>query len=410
MSDLTQRLLTLIGVAALSATSAARAEGPTRSAGVSLPRPAGLPDRLYAGDVFTTGGSRAHIVIVEGEDAARPARWMRIDDQGAVVWQADHRCPNFSDFTTLLDPAGKGAAATRAVCKVGRQIIGVDVDTGREAWSFTDPRPLYMTVRAEDRVAVSVDNAQVAVLDVATGKELQRIDVDGAVLEAAAVTPKGPIALLVRDSADAETGAIELPVGEGGALEKVATSGDDPGRRLIAIAIGGPATKGIKKPRVLWSTPFAGYSFDIHATAGALIGEPSRDRVTAYDPLTGKALWERPELDEEARAWGSDGGAFARPLAGGGVLYGAVDARIGKTLWDAQIADALPPLAVGADEGDLGVVWQGGFLIADFASGKTRFEHRLGPGERFVSLRTLPGSVLWVVASGDARTMVVARW
>ncbi|MCC6619689.1 MAG: PQQ-binding-like beta-propeller repeat protein [Deltaproteobacteria bacterium] len=407
------QVLLVAGLALVGAAGPAMAADPSEPSqlgeGISLPRPTGIPDRLYGGDVFTTGGARAHIVIVEGDDASRPARWMRVDDAGAVLWEADHRCPNFADFTTLLEPQGTGASAARAVCKVGRTVIGVDVDTGREAWSFTDPRPLYMTVRAGDRVATSVDNEQVVVLDAATGKELLRFDVDGAVLEAATLTPKGPIALLVQDSADAESASIELPVGEGGALEKVPYSGDDPGRRLVAIAIGGPARRGIHKPRVVWSVPFGGYSFDIDATAAALIGEPARERVTAYDPATGKALWERPEPDGEVRAWGNEGGAFARPLAGGGVIYGALDGVRGKVIWDAQVADALPPLAVGAGDGDLGVVWQGGFLIAAFGNGKTKFERRLSPGEQLIALRTTATSVLWVTTSGGTRTLQVAR-
>ncbi|MFO0751206.1 MAG: PQQ-binding-like beta-propeller repeat protein [Myxococcota bacterium] len=396
----------LAALVLIPATSHAAEPAPIAATGVSLPRPAGLPaDRTYAGAVFATGGDAGHVVVSEGSDPARPAHWMRVDDDGRIVWEADHACPTFDDYATVFTPS----RVARTVCKVGGLVIAVDLADGREAWRFTDPRPLYMIVAAGGRVAVSVDNEQVAVLDAMTGRELLRYDVEGAVLEAAAESERGPLALLVRDSPErGPPDTIDLPVGPGGATAKVELAGDDPGRKLVAIAIGGPAVAGVSRPTPRWAVPFAGYSFDLQPSLGAVIGEPSDGRTTSYDLATGRVLWERPTVEGEQLTWADDGGVFARPLAGGGILYGALDARRGKTLWSGTIATDATVAAVGAGDGDLGVAFGAGFRMADFATGHITADQAFEPGEQLVSLHSTRRSVLWVSAQGDSRAVHVA--
>lgn len=372
----------------------------------SLPRPAGLPDgRTYAGAVFTTGLERGHVVISEGPNPDRPARWVSLDDDGRTLWEAEHTCPNFNDLATLLAPAGSG----RVVCKLGGEILGVDVATGAEAWRFTDPAPLYMTVTAGGRVAVSLDNAQVAVLDGASGREVARFDVAGGVLEAAADTARGPVGLMVVDSPTAVSQSVDLPTGPHGELEAIALAGDDPGRRLVAFDIGGPERVGVTAPVVRWSTRFAGYSFDLEPSNGVVIGRPNEGRTTAFSLDDGHVLWERPLEDAESLAWGEDGGVFARRLSGGGILYGALDARRGKTLWTHTAAADGALVGVGQGGGDLGVAWERGFVLAWFARGGAKLGPlAFGGDDTLVGLRSTARSVLWVTARGDSRTVRVA--
>ncbi|MBL8788228.1 MAG: PQQ-binding-like beta-propeller repeat protein [Deltaproteobacteria bacterium] len=392
---------------AIAPTHQAAAEAPLRidERGIPLVRPESLPRRTYAFSTFVVGTDDVHIVVSEGTDADRPARWLAVDNRGNFAWSADHACPNFDDYTTLF------TVDQRVVCKWRKQIVAIDTKTGKEAWRFSDPRPMYITAGAAGRVAVSIDNQQLAVLDAATGREVARYDVDGAVLEAVAATAKGPMALLVQDTPGVVKDTIELPTGEGGALEKVELSGDDAGRRLVAVAIGGKPQKGIAPMKPAWTTPFEGYSFDVQPTAGVVVGLPREGIRAGWDLADGKLLWERKETEGELFFFGDDGGIFAHRLPGvaaelaalADYSWGAVNARTLKPLWELPLPAGDRPMNGGQGGGDAGIVTTGGFLLARYADGQTLASARVDPGYELVGLRSTKRSVLWVVQRDDER-------
>ncbi len=389
----------LIGPA--SAHAGDRVVGPE---GVALPQPMGLPDRLYKGNVFTTGTDKVHVVIVESDDASKPARWTAIDDDGRVKWTADHACPDYDHFTELR-PA---AAAGRIVCNVEQLVIGVDLATGAEAWRFTDPRPVYVTVAAGSRVAVSIDNQQVAVLDAVKGTEVARWDTGGAVLEAAIETSEGPLALFVKSSDKMKQDSMELPIGKDGGLERIDVDGDDPGRVMLALAIGGPAVKGLKSMKPRWSVPFAGYSYDLDGVDGVIVGRPEDGFSVGYDALTGKTLWRRPEQKGELVDWGDDGGAFAL-RSDSGTTWGALAPKTGKPRWTKALELTDEPTGVGGGKGEVGIATQTGFVVAS-VGGQILVQQPLALGQQFVALRSTSRSVLWVATQEGERQLYLKRF
>lgn len=266
-------------------------------------------------------------------------------------------------------------------------------------WRFSDPRPLYITAGAQGRVAVSVANQALAVIDAKDGRELMRLDTRGAVLEAVAPTPDGPFALLVQDTPGRVEETIELAVGEGGALERVPLSGDDPGRKLIAVAIGGPAPKtgaSLAPMTPRWAAPFEGYSFEITPTLGAVVGQPRENVRAAWDLADGKLLWERPMRDDELVFFGEDGAAFARPDENGDYVFGAMDPKTLAERWKKPLPPGVKPRVGGLGGGDLGLVTTAGFLLVRYADGAERTAITVPDGRELPNLRSTSRSLIWV--------------
>jgi hypothetical protein len=375
--------------------------------GIALPRPEQLPRRAYGWNTWLLGSDDLHVVVAEGEHLERPARYQAFDNGGRARWQADHACPNFDEFTTIFALEKAKGQPGRIICKWKRQIIAVDLATGKEAWRFSTEQPLYITAGAQRRVAVSVANRQLAVLDGADGREVLRIDTEGAVLEAVAATSAGPLALLVWDTPGRVKETIELAVGEGGALERVELSGKDPGRKLIAVPINGLPMKGkvtLSPLRPLWAAPFEGYSFEVSATAGAVVGQPREDVRAAWDLSDGTLLWERPVLEGELVFFGEDGGAFARRDERGGHVWGAMNARTLEVLWQKSLPAGTRPIIGGQGGGDVGLVTSGGFHLVRFKDGAERTALTVASDLELANLRSTPKSLLWV-AQRDAE-----RW
>jgi|GEM_PF-2785652 len=402
------RRLIFIAAFLVSATPAL-AEPPARydERGTTLFRSDALARTSYAWNTWLLGDDDTHVLVAEGELDDRPARYQGIDNQGNVTWTADHGCPNFDDYTTLFAVAGPKGGVGHIICKWQKQIIAVDMKTGKEAWRFSDPSPMYITAGAQNRVAVSIANQQLAVLDASSGRELMRIDVEGAVLESVAATKDGPLAFLVWDSPGREKDTIELAVGEGGALEKVELSGDDPNRKLVALPIGGPAKRSINsgfvpmKPR--WTAPFGGYSFDVTPTNGAVIGVPREGIHAAWDISNGKLLWERPFVEGESLYFGEDGAAFARLDKTGNYVFGAFNVKTQAVIWQKPLPPGDKPLAGGQGGGDLGLVTSGGFQLVRYSDGNPRFAMRVEAGLDLSNLRSTPRSLLWVTQRDTER-------
>jgi len=398
------RRLILIATILASATPAF-AEAPARldERGTTLFRSEALARKSYAWNTWVLGDDNVHVVVAEGELNDRPARYQAYDDKGNALWSGDHACPNFDDYTTIFAVAGAPGTPGTLVCKWKKQIIGVSLATGKEAWRFSDPSPMYITAGAQNRVAVSIANQQLAILDATSGRELSRIDVEGAVLEAVAATKEGPLALLVWDSPGREKDTIELAVGEGGALERVELSGDDPGRKLVALPIGGPAKKGTQKMKPLWATPFGGYSFDVTPTLGAVIGVPRENTQAAWDIATGKQLWERPFGDSDFTLFGEDGAVFARSDVNGNYTWGAMDPKTLKPIWEKPLPPGDKPVTGGQGGGDIGLVTSGGLQLVRFSDGKERYTMHAEAGLEWSNLRSTPRSLLWVTQRDTER-------
>lgn len=395
-------LLHTLSAAVLALSPAAHAEPALRVGpdGLAITRSDALPRRSYAWSHWLLGNDEVHVLVTESERTDLPARYAAFDNAGVQVWSADHACPNFDDFTTVFEVEG------RIVCKWKRQIIAVDLKTGKEAWHFSDPRPMYITAGAKDRVAVSIDNQQLAVLDAKNGREVMRIDTEGAVLESVAASKDGPLALLVWDSPGREKDTIELPTGEGGALERVELSGDDPGRKMVALPLWGPDKKQVQPMKPRWAAPFGGYSFELTPTGGVVVSVPRENVRAAWDLADGKLLWERPMKDDETWILGDDGIAIAHPdgqLAGARYVWSAVDARTLKPRWEKPLPVAGKPGAGGQGGGDLGLITSEGFALVRFADGVVRQSFTVEPGLELSSVRSTPKSLMWILQRDTER-------
>jgi hypothetical protein len=207
------------------------------------------------------------------------------------------------------------------------------------------------------------------------------------------------MAILVWDSPGQDKDTIELPVGDGGQLEKVELSGDDPGRKLVGVAIGPKALAAktpIAKMSPRWRVPFEGFSFDIAASAGVVVGEPSDGVRTAWDATDGKLLWKHDEVEGELFFFGENGAGFTRPDGKGGFVFGAMDSRTKAVRWQKPLPAGERPLAGGQGGGDLGVITSGGFYLVRFDDGAARFSMPLEPGIELANIRSTTKSLLWV--------------
>jgi hypothetical protein len=389
----------LVALLALIPSTAAHAEAPLRVGpdGLTISRSDSLPRRSYAWNHWLVGNDDVHVLVTESDRTDLPARYAAFDNAGIQLWAADHACPNFDDYTTVFEVEG------RIVCKWKRQVIAVDMKTGAEAWRFSDPRPMYITAGAKDRIAVSIDNQQLAVLDAKDGREVMRIDTEGAVLESVAATKDGPLALLVWDTPEREKDTIELPTGEGGALERVELSGDDPGRKMVGLPLWGRPTKGVIAMKPRWTTPFGGYSFDLTPTGGVVVSVPRENVRAAWDLADGKLLWERPMRDDEMWILGEEGIAIVHPDDSGRYVWGAVDPRSLAPRWEKPLPVEGKPGAGGQGGGDLGLITERGFALVRFADGAVRQSLTLDPGLELSSIRSTRKSLMWVLQRDTER-------
>jgi outer membrane protein assembly factor BamB len=370
-----------------------------------LARPADLPDRLYNFETYMTGTDDVTVVMTEGPSPERPAIWQAYDAKGQVLWTRAHTCPDFDAHTEpfVVDDS--------IVCKSRRSILAVDLVSGDERWRFTDSRNLYITAGAQGVVATSINNEEVAVLDAKNGSVLQRFNVGGAVLEAVAATPKGPLALLVQDPPGKVEETIVLPGEAGEEPLRIGLSGLDKERRLVAQPLSRqPLGDGLQPLAPLWTTPFEGYSYAVFPSGGAVVGEPSEGMQVGWDLTNGKVLWSRPLPEDEVSAFGSEGGAFARPARGGksGFVYGTIDPMTGRTRWERPMADGEVPLAAGQGSNVMGFITKQGLLVADFATGRATRRLTVPKERELTSMRATPSFTMWVTKRDWERWFHVA--
>jgi len=390
----------MVAMAAMAAPT--NTERPTET---PIARPADLPDRLYNFETYLTGNDEVTVVMTEGPSAEHPAVWQAYGARGQVLWTRAHTCPDFDAHTEPF------VVDDRIVCKSSKSIVAVDLASGDERWRFTESRTLYMTVGAQGVVATSINNEEVAVLDAKTGSVLQRFNVGGAVLEAVAATPRGPLALLVQDPPGKVEDTIVLPGEAGEEPLRISVSGLDKERRLVAqplsrVALG----EGLQPLAPLWATPFEGYSYAVFPSGGAVVGEPSEGLKVGWDLTTGKVLWTRPLPEDEVSAFGSEGGAFARPASDGkpGFVYGTIDPMTGKTRWELRMADGEEPRAAGQGSNVMGFITNQGALVADFATGRATRRVTVPKERELTSMRASPSFTMWVTKRDWERWFHVA--
>lgn len=261
------------------------------------------PGATWADEVFLVGDSERTVVVTMGRDEARPAIWRAFDAQGRELWRREHACPDFRDYAEVKL---EGELAT---CKMSHALTALDATSGEERWRFADSRRLYMNDIEGGRVAVSINNEELAVLDAKTGERVLRLDTPGAVFQRLAPTASGPFAILVQDPPGRVERTIDVDLGDG--PQKVALADVDAERRLVAVPVDG-ASQDLVPLKPVWSVPFEGYSFTIIVAAGTLIAEPSEGVRVGWDTQTGAQRWAVRVHDGDVAAFGRFGSVVAK--------------------------------------------------------------------------------------------------
>ena len=298
------RLLTLLSSLILSPSLIGLAHSrPAPEPTIIDLEPVRVPGATFFDEVYIVGDEKTTLVVSMGRNEERPAIWRAFDAKGRERWRREHACPDFSDYAELRFEGGL------ATCKMSFSLTAFDVASGAERWSFLSPRPLYMNDIEAGRVAISVMNQELAVLDARTGRTVLRIDTPGAVFQRLASTPSGPFAVLLQDPPGRVERSIDLDLGDG--PRRVVVAEPDAERRMVAVPVGGTAS-GLVAMKPVWAVPFEGYSFKVEEAAGALIGEPSEGLRVAWDALTGAQLWTAKIKDDELAAFGRLGGVATK--------------------------------------------------------------------------------------------------
>jgi outer membrane protein assembly factor BamB len=211
---------------------------------------------------------------------------------------------------SLESAYGVGAAPlasgkTLFACLADEAVVALDPATGERRWEHRCPAGRSAPVAAAGRVILGLTSGDLLALDASSGKQAWRIGVDG------------PMSF-----APAAMGSSVL-VGDGG-------------RRLRCV----DAETG----RVLWTRAVKGrFQGDGPAVSTrAVVFALDSMEVEAYDPATGRRLWNR---------WAGTIHLSSPAMAGNLVLYGsrtrlvALDARTGDDAWQVELdAEVACPL------------------------------------------------------------------
>lgn len=366
----------------LALSTALLACGGPQVTDVTFLAPAADSGRAYSGEIYMLADAERTYVVSESGQDELPARWVAADAGGRVLWTALERCPDFRA------PPMLGATAAGIFCKRATEIVGIDPALGVERWRWAPGPPLYITAAAGDRLATSVANEVLAVLDLASGRLTRRFLTDGAVLEAVAETDAGPVAVLVTEDRPAA-------------------------RRLVIQPIDGEAPAGDATPEPLqptWSRPFEAYSFDLRVPGDAVIGAPREGLQACYDLADGHLRWLdflelRPPL-----AWGSEGGASWGVSADGASAWvGLVDPATRTVRWQRPWAYGSPPVSASATERYTLFAGQEGWALYRPSDGAALASGSVRPGESLRSLAASDGAVTWMVGGAGSRTLHHAR-
>jgi outer membrane protein assembly factor BamB len=220
------------------------------------------------------------------------------------------RLEDGSEAWTVAAAYGVGAAPlvlgnTLYACLGDEAVVALDPSTGARRWEHRCGAGRSAPVLAGGRVVLGLRTAEVLALDAATGRPAWRLPVDGAVSFAPAAVGSSVV------------------VGDGG-------------RRLRCV----DAESG----RVLWTRSVKGrFLGDGPAVSPrAIVFALDSLEVEAYDPATGRRLWNR---------WMGTFHLSSPAVAGDVVLFGArtrlvaLDARTGDDAWQVELdAEVACPL------------------------------------------------------------------
>ena len=263
---------------------------------------AGLGGSVLASPVIARG--RVFVGTTRGLTA------FRLED-GREVW-------------TVTAAYGVGAAplvsgATLYACLGDEAVVALDPATGARRWEHRCAAGRAAPVLAGGRIVLGLRTAELLALDAATGKPAWRLPVDGAVTFAPAAV--GP-SVIVGDGGrrlrcvDAESGRVLWTrsvkgrfLGDGPAVSPRAIVFSMDNLELEAYD---PATG-----RRLWNRWIGTYHLSSPALAGGVVLVGSRTRLAAFDAASGDDAWEA-ELGAEV----------ACPLVADGTVYALAGSRL----------------------------------------------------------------------------------
>ena len=308
-----------------------------------------------AGIKLTSMGDRTLIAVPPAEDDEAAAKvgaaWYGVDpgmdaQTARVVWTSRLACPLAGGIGEVL------ATPTLVLCRTDHDVFALAPQDGTVRWRFHHKKNLAPMATAGQRVAVNVDNEELDVLDLANGRVLRRFALHGAPLQAAALSPNGPLAFVVAKVADnAAPGHSHQILAQ--PLAEAASTTD---ARIEPLA-------------PLWQMPFGGADYRLVPSQTTLVATPIAGVVDARDLATGHVLWADstlllPTLEP-----------LAAGLAVGGIRpdgvrwVGLADPRTKVTTWRRPwTLGALH--GVGLDNGHLVWLGDGGWLVTRAKDGQ----------------------------------------
>ena len=304
-----------------------------------------------SGVKLTSIGDRTLIAVPPPAGDDKGAFWYGVDpgmdaQTARVVWSSRVACPVASSSGEVL------ATPSVVLCRTDHDVFALAPQDGSVRWRFHHKQKLAAMVTAGQRVAVSVDNEELNVLDLANGRVLRRFAMHGAPLQAAAQSPNGPLAFIV----------VRMP------------EGAPPGHshRIVAqpLAEAASTTEAKLEPlQPLWHVAFGGADYRLVPSQSALVATPVAGVIDARDLATGKTLWADPVPLLPTLEPLTDGLAVGGIRPDGVRWIGIADTRTKITNWRrAWPFGALH--GVGLDNGH--VVWlgDGGWLVTRATDGQ----------------------------------------
>ncbi len=299
---------------------------------------------------LTSVGDRTLIAVQAPEGDDKGAFWYGVDPgmdaaTARVVWTSRVACPLPTVGEVLATPS-------LVLCRTDHDVFALAPQDGGVRWRFRHKKPLALMATVGERVAVNVDNEELVVLELATGRVLRRFALLGAPLQAVGESPNGPLALIVAKAADG------APAGQ--THEIVAQPLSDAASTTNAQ---------LEPLAPLWRTPFGGADYRLVPSQTTVVATPVPGVIDARDLATGKVLWAEPVPLLPTLEPLTDGLAVGGIRPDGLRWVGIANTRTKITVWRrAWPFGALH--GVGLDNGHVVFLGDGGWLVARAKDGQ----------------------------------------
>lgn len=332
---------------------------------------------------LTSVGDRTLVTVPAPAGDDKGAFWYGIDpgmdaQTARVVWTTRLACP-------VAAAQGEIVATTNAVlCRTDHDVFALAPQDGSVRWRFHHKKRLTLLASAGQRVAVNVDNDELTVLDLSNGRVLRRFALEGAPLQAAALSPNGPLAFVVAHLADS------------------AANGQS--HRILAQPLAEAASTTdarIEPLQPLWQAPFGGADYRLVPSQGALVATPVAGVIDAHDLATGKILWAEPVPLLPTLEPLADGLAVGGIRPDGVRWVGLADTRTRITRWRRTWPyGALH--GVGVDNGH--VVWlgDGGWLVTRATDGQLEASGDLTDASEVTAVQAADHVLTLLVSQGKS--------